>query len=113
MGMVVDLDNAEELARVDASGMLEVVERFPRQLREALEIAAARIDLPSAEGLTSIVVLGMGGSGISGDVAAALLYGSLPVPILTVKGYSLPALVGPGSLVFAVSYSGNTEETLD
>ena len=110
--MAVDLDNAEELGGIDPSGMLSVVERFPAQVREALEIGSNAVDLPSAGGITSIVVLGMGGSGISGDVVASLLYGSLPLPVMTVKGYSLPALVGPGSLVFAVSYSGNTEETL-
>lgn len=110
--MAVDLDNTEDLSAVDPSGMLAVVEQFPAQVREALLIGESALDLPSADGLDSIVVLGMGGSGISGDIAASLLYCASPVPVFTVKGYSLPALVGPGSLVFAVSYSGNTEETL-
>jgi glucose/mannose-6-phosphate isomerase len=106
------LDHKEKLAEIDASDMLGVLARFPGQLREAEEISAAVEGLPSGDGVSSVSVLGMGGSGISGDVVGALVSGSLPVPFATHKGYDLPAYVGAGSLVFAVSYSGNTEETL-
>jgi glucose/mannose-6-phosphate isomerase len=111
--MEVDLDNVEELGQIDASGMLTVVEWFPQQVREALEIGGRDVNLPTSEGLRAVVILGMGGSGISGDVTSALVADSLPVPVIPVKGYGLPALVGPDTLVFAVSYSGNTEETLE
>jgi glucose/mannose-6-phosphate isomerase len=57
-------------------------------------------------------VAGMGGSGVTGDVLAALAFGESPVPVVTAKGDRLPAFVGPGTLLIAVSYSGNTEETL-
>jgi len=106
------LDHKDELARVDASDMLGVLARFPSQLREAAEISAAVKELPSKDGVRNVSVLGMGGSGISGDVVGSLVAGSLPVPFATHKGYTLPAYVGEDSLVFAVSYSGNTEETL-
>ena len=113
MEMEVDLDNAAEMGRLDASGMLTVMEWFPQQVREALEIGGREVSLPRADGLHSVVVLGMGGSGISGDVTAALVSGCLRMPVASVKGYALPAYVGPDTLVFAVSYSGNTEETLE
>ena len=54
----------------------------------------------------------MGGSGIAGDVLAAVANGMLPVPVTVLKQYRTPAFVGPGTLAFAVSYSGGTEETL-
>jgi glucose/mannose-6-phosphate isomerase len=59
-----------------------------------------------------VVVAGMGGSGIAGDVLAALAFGTSAVPVLAVKGDRLPAFVGPGTLLVAVSYSGNTAETV-
>jgi glucose/mannose-6-phosphate isomerase len=54
----------------------------------------------------------MGGSGIAGDVLAGLAFAGSGVPVLAVKGDRLPAFVGPGTLLVATSYSGNTAETL-
>ena len=54
----------------------------------------------------------MGGSGIAGDVVAAIAAPMLAVPVLVVKSYECPAFVDTHSLVFAVSASGDTEETL-
>jgi glucose/mannose-6-phosphate isomerase len=78
----------------------------------AAATAAAAGPLPSGSGISSIVVLGMGGSGIGGNVVSAIAGPSAPVPVVVVKDYDLPAFVGPDSLVFACSFSGNTEETL-
>lgn len=109
----VDFDNVSELSAVDVSGMLGALERFPEQVREAVDIGQSEIALPSISGSRTIAVLGMGGSGISGDVVAALAAESgLRLPVITVKGYRLPAFIDSDSIVFAVSYSGNTEETL-
>jgi glucose/mannose-6-phosphate isomerase len=110
----IDLDDPGAFDPVDPAEMLSLVEGYDEQVRQALEIGQAEVPLPEEEGLTAVAVLGMGGSGISGDVVAALAPGAgLAVPVVTVKGYSLPAFVGSRTLVFAVSYSGNTEETLD
>lgn len=114
MSGTVDMDNIEELSACDRSGMLEALKRFPGQLREAIQIGGSDVTLPPADDLNAIVVLGMGGSGISGDVVSVIAGGGgLTLPVITVKGYRLPPLVGRRTLVFAVSYSGNTEETLD
>lgn len=107
------LDSTDRIAEIDKSGMLVSIEGFGRQVREAIEVGRSDVLLPSIEGIKTIAVLGMGGSGISGDVVASLVADSLPIPVITVKGYELPAAVDGGSLVFAVSYSGNTEETLE
>ena len=100
---------------VDSLGMLEALRGWPEQLATAHE-AAARIDasaLPVADDYDSIVVLGMGGSGIVGDVLVTVGTATLPVPIVVLKQYRTPAFVGPRTLAFAVSYSGDTEETLE
>ncbi len=110
----VDLDDPSGFAAIDPADMLGAVERFGAQVREALEIGRAGPQLPGAEGVRAVVVLGMGGSGVSGDVVGALAPAAgLAVPLITVKGYALPRFVDSSSLVFAVSYSGNTEETLE
>ena len=108
-----DLDDLESFEHLDSEGVLDAVERFDDQCRDAWTIGQGAAGLPDARDVSSIVVLGMGGSGVSGDVAASVVEPRLPVPLRTVKGYGpLPEWVGRNTLVFAVSYSGSTEETL-
>lgn len=110
---MTDLDDLEGIARLDTLGVLDAMEGFDEQLRAGWELGLAAAELPSGEGLESVVVLGMGGSGSAGDIARTVAEPRLPLPFLVEKGYGeLPAWVGRNSLVFAVSYSGNTEETL-
>lgn len=109
----MDLDDPQEIASLDSTDVLGAIERFAEQCREAWAIGRAVRDLPDAGGVESVVVLGMGGSGISGDVVQTLVEPRLPVPFRTIRGYGpLPEWVGRNTLVFAVSYSGYTEETL-
>jgi glucose/mannose-6-phosphate isomerase len=110
----VNMDHPSSLRASDPSGMLDVLSDFPDQLLQAVSIGRSKIELPDPEGLRGIAVVGMGGSGISGDVVSAVAAAAgLSLPVFTVKGYELPPYVGSDFLVFAVSYSGNTEETLD
>jgi glucose/mannose-6-phosphate isomerase len=99
---------------VDSLGLRSVLEGFPEQLATAHEQAAMTLDrarLPRPDEIDNIVVLGMGGSGIAGDVLRAVA-SSLPVPVIVLKQIRTPAFVGPRTLAFAVSYSGTTEETI-
>jgi glucose/mannose-6-phosphate isomerase len=99
---------------VDTLGFVEAVRGLPEQLGAAHRAAGA-IDpdrFPAAAGLSNVVVCGMGGSGIVGDVLAAAASHELPLPVVVCKQIRTPRFVGPGSLVFAASYSGSTEETL-
>src|SRR5690606_16401220 len=74
---------------------------------------ASRASYPSSwPAVRSVVVVGMGGSAIGGDLARGLLEQELRVPMMVQRDYSLPAFVDEGTLVVASSYSGNTEETL-
>jgi glucose/mannose-6-phosphate isomerase len=106
------LDQPGSFAEVDPSNFLACVEALPSQLSEAVERARAVPGLPPGDAVRSIAVLGMGGSGISGELCRTLLAPVSGVPVVTVRHYDLPAWVGPETLTFAVSYSGNTEETL-
>jgi glucose/mannose-6-phosphate isomerase len=99
---------------VDSLHFLDAVTGLPEQLADAHE-AAGKVhssEFPIAGDIRNIVVLGMGGSGISGDVVAAAFNDELPVPITVLKQMRVPAFVGPATLAFAVSYSGDTEETV-
>ncbi|HEY6551358.1 MAG TPA: bifunctional phosphoglucose/phosphomannose isomerase [Solirubrobacterales bacterium] len=90
--------------------MLDDVLAIPDHLRDALwRVESARLESAEAAGL---IVCGMGGSAIGGDLAAAALGNRLTGPLVTVRGYELPSWVTPEWTVLCSSYSGNTEETL-
>jgi glucose/mannose-6-phosphate isomerase len=59
-----------------------------------------------------IVFAGLGGSAIGADLARSYLYNEGRLPIAVCREYELPAYVDSSALVFILSYSGNTEETL-
>jgi glucose/mannose-6-phosphate isomerase len=86
---------------------------LPEQVADAVGASAGLAGLPGRDRVENVVVLGMGGSGIAGDVLAATAAPFMAVPVSVVKGYQPPDFVGSGSLVFALSFSGNTEETLE
>jgi len=94
----------------DSLGMLRATLALPEQMVAAADRAQGLSGLPSIDDVNSVVILGMGGSGIAGDIVAAAAGPFMPVPVVVAKSYELPAFVGEGSLVFAVSFSGDTEE---
>ena len=91
--------------------MEKLVDAFIDHLKSALEIGENFKALLSGE-IRNVLVLGMGGSGIGGSIAAQVLSGELKVPVLSCKDYSIPSFVSENTLIIASSYSGNTEETL-
>ncbi len=108
------LDDPAALQAGDPDAMLPAIASSAAQVREAavLAIEAGVASLADDGRPRAVVVCGMGGSGIAGDVLAAVAGPGSPVPIITYRGYGLPAWVGPVDLVVAVSCSGGTEETL-
>jgi len=108
------LDDVALLETADPSSMLRQVASSAAQVREAARVAAeTRLDGLDAGGRPrAIVVTGMGGSGIAGEVLAAVAGQGCPVQVTTVHDYRLPGWVGAADLVIAVSCSGATEETL-
>jgi glucose/mannose-6-phosphate isomerase len=104
------LDN-DRIEAVDLGGMLGDVLAQPLQLGDALwRTQSAGIRPRDRAG--GLVVCGMGGSAIGGDLASAALGDRATRPITLVRGYALESWTPPESLVLCASYSGETEETL-
>jgi glucose/mannose-6-phosphate isomerase len=90
--------------------MIDDVLGIPDQLRDALwRIESARLEAAEAAG---VMVCGMGGSAIGGDLAAAALGDRLVRPLIAIRDYALPSWATPEWTVLCCSYSGHTEETL-
>ena len=98
--------------RLDSLGLWEAMLGLPEQVEQAIAEGAAP-GLPSPVRIDSVLLLGMGDSGISGEVAAACAQPFCPVPIVVHHGYLPPSFVGPSTLVVALSSSGDTEETIE
>lgn len=104
------LDDAARLKNADPGDMLGYLHRLPDMAQGAFERARAT-RLPVARP-RQVLICGMGGSAISGDLARNLFFGSSEVPIAVSRHCSLPASIGREDLVILLSYSGNTAETL-
>ena len=103
------LDNENVLAQKDPGGALKVAaEQYKQALFDAVVLNSEHDD----RAITSIVVTGMGGSALAALLAKVWLRNDIKVPFEIIRGYDLPAFVGPNTLVIASSYSGNTEETV-
>lgn len=109
MATAGQLDSVD-LASADPAGSLVTVEESPGQWRHAIELAAD-VTIPSGTP-RAVLVAGMGGSGIAGDVGALAADLGGHRPVVALKGYTLPRWAGRDDALIAVSYSGNTEETL-
>jgi glucose/mannose-6-phosphate isomerase len=97
----------------DPSGMYTRIYNFPKQILEAWDIGE-KVDISSLNrSYSNIVVVGMGGSAIGGDIIKSLGYNELPIPLLVIRDYNLPKFVNENTLLIAVSYSGDTEESLN
>lgn len=95
-----------ELLALDRGRMLEALRSFPNQAERGLGLSCR---VPHGfQGFKSVVILGMGGSAIAGDILARFA----PLPVHTVRDYALPGWVNADTFLVAISYSGETEETL-
>jgi glucose/mannose-6-phosphate isomerase len=104
------LDNLGEIKRIDKSNMLSFCVDAPKHYGEAAKLAeTVSVSYPKPK---SIIVAGMGGSAIGGELLKDWARDKLTVPIEVCREYSLPAYANKNTLVFVVSYSGETEESL-
>lgn len=106
-GDMRSLDNGELLARYDRERMIAVLDRFPDQCQDAIEIGE-RFESLATEKPDKIIVCGMGGSAMAGEIARRFSR----IPLFINRSYSLPKFADRHTLLVAISYSGNTEETL-
>ncbi len=108
----MNLSDRSVVTALDPHEMLRLTEEFPGQCRRALEIAqkAEKVILPRVP--ANALLTGLGGSAAGGDFVKAVFEAEGTIPFAVNRDYHLPKYVGPNSLVFCASYSGNTEETL-
>jgi len=116
------LDIPEELEKIDKSNMLNLCVKTPEYCQDAIQ-RAKKIKIPNEVKVSkkitikykkpqNIIITGMGGSAIGGEILQDWLQDKLPIPIQICRNYTLPAYANRNTLVFAISYSGETEETL-
>ena len=106
------LNDFEQMYRNDSKGMLQSVATLGKQCTTACWDLSKGIELPTVEAISNVVVTGLGGSAIGGDLLRVFSTGRCSVPVMVNRNYTMPEFVGSDTVVFAVSYSGNTEETL-
>ena len=92
--------------------MKKLIEGFTQQLAHALKVGAAVDFVRPGSDIRNILITGMGGSGIGANLVESLTFGRVHVPITVSKGYNIPQFVSPHTLFIALSYSGDTEETI-
>ncbi len=95
------------------SANLESLLAMPDHAQRAYQFAKRVEGLPERERVENIVVIGVGSAGIAGDVVVAAAGPYMAVPVTVVRSYEVPAFVGEGSLVFALSFSGDSEEVVE
>ncbi|UCB43258.1 MAG: bifunctional phosphoglucose/phosphomannose isomerase [Dehalococcoidales bacterium] len=105
------IDNSE-LKQLDPEDMLARIHEVPWQCQQAWQMAKDFTLPKEYSDINKVLVIGMGGSAIGGDLVSSLVAPEAKLPIIVYRGYDLPAFVDDKTLVIASSYSGNTEETL-
>lgn len=109
----MNLDDLSQYKQYDLQDMLSHITTLPEQLTQGWKDASAAIaGCSKFSGITRVLITGMGGSAIAGDLVAASVEAECSAPILVLRDYQLPAWVDEHTLVIASSHSGNTEETL-
>ena len=108
----MNLDDFNQFSRLDSQNMYREIHSLPDQLSFGWELGQS-LPLTGLKPINNIVIAGMGGSAIGGDLLIEFIQEECPVPVLLHRDYDLPGWVsGENTLVVACSHSGNTEETL-
>jgi glucose/mannose-6-phosphate isomerase len=122
MSDVSILDRIDEIKKIDESDMLGHCLKTPLYSRDVVE-QTEQIELPAKVDISRkvsiryrkprhIVITGMGGSAIGGEILRDWLRDELPIPVDVSSDYTVPAYANGDTLVLAISHSGETEETL-
>ncbi len=109
-GEKMNLDDSTEIRKVDQSDMLAAMERTSERLvppPHAASTCRVRFQSPM-----NIMFGGVGGSGIVGDILTDYLRSEASIPVSVCRSVRIPRYVGKNTLFIAISYSGETGETL-
>jgi glucose/mannose-6-phosphate isomerase len=102
----------KDIELYDNSGMFDVISNFSVQVQEAQIIGNSIHVTDNLKNIKNIIISGLGGSAIGGDLLRSYLWYEIKVPIYINRNYKLPAFADENTLVIISSYSGNTEESL-
>lgn len=113
MSKLTILDQPNKVRAIDKSNMLELCEKTPSFCRDAIQ-RAEKVETPTQYKYgKNVIVAGMGGSAIGGELLKDWLHDRISIPIEICRDYVLPEYANKNSLVINISYSGETEETLN
>lgn len=93
---------------IDERNMYKVIEKFPMQIKEGYKLGE---NIEFHDTIENMVIAGMGGSALPGEILKGYL--DMEIPINIVRNYNLPKFVTKKTLLVVISYSGNTEETIN
>jgi len=105
------LDDQQLISSIDKKKMFQILSCFPDQIKEIKKIVE-NTEIPKIYNIHQVIVSGMGGSAISGDILQQYTEDKGFIPVSVCRSYNLPKWINKNTLVFSQSYSGNTEETL-
>jgi glucose/mannose-6-phosphate isomerase len=97
---------------IDKDDMYQSIWDFPENIIDAIELSENITLKNEYRDLNNIIIAGMGGSAIGGDVVYSLIKNEIKIPFVVNRGYDLPAWANSSTLIICSSYSGNTEETI-
>ena len=103
-----------DTSHIDKSNMYESISQFPKHVQNSFDFFDKNSSISDniSDNVNNILILGMGGSAITGLLFKEILAEKLSIPVNVNQGYTIPKWVNENTLVIACSYSGNTEETL-
>ena len=101
------------MEKIDKDNMYGSIWDFPDNIVEAIELGESIRLKNNYSKINKIIVAGMGGSAIGGDVVYSLVGNEIKIPYSVIRGYNIPSWVDSTTLVICSSYSGNTEETIE
>ncbi len=106
------LDEKDKIIKNDPQNMLSCIDELPMQIRDCWGEIGKFVIPAHYINIKNIIILGMGGSAIGGDLTRVLVSMSSKIPIYVCREYGIPNYADRYTLVIASSYSGNTEETI-
>ncbi len=111
--MTNNLDNLNTISKLDEADILKTIRDLPAQIERCWS-DWQRIAIPSHYiTCKNVLILGMGGSGVAGALVSSLARYECKLPVEVCRDYNIPTWVDKNTLVIAISFSGETEETLE
>jgi len=108
------LDDLQEMRKIDQADMLEAISSVPEHYLAALDIVKkSSLEEFLSKEIANCVIAGVGGSAIGGDIICNWVERRVGLPIQVCRDYHLPAYANRRTAVIAISYSGETAETLN